>query len=422
MSSNRKSKHDAVEPEPARKQELNAASIDLERSLYNLRDCDGLCAYASTLQCAVGNRCIPCAYKIANFDVALDVPFCQRIPNQRPENCPKSLHSTNAANATNNSIKSLDEIYSSPMLGYTKGTTVLTIGDGDFSFSLAVARFGCRVVATSYETKETLLTVYSGNGQGDVSSNIAELVFRGGEIAYSVDATDLTRTLPQHLACRSFQRIVWNFPCSAVAKGQDGQNQEMDHNIALIRGFIRSATTEAGKLCSNDNNNNRNCQIHINHKTKPPFNHWNIDEIVLSSASQMRYLGRVVLDRFLFPPYIPRKALDRKSFPCHDACTYIFEVEAEVTGSQCYTTRESNPLGALILDDLANLNGIDPSTLVAITPTLLVTLRTRLLENVHSNKHCVRGMSRTRSKQPNVDNHRHGERKRLRTRGYGNHR
>lgn len=38
----------------------------------------------------------------------------------------------------------------------------------------------------------------------------------------------------------------------------------------------------------------------------------------------MKYGGRIVLDRSLFPPYSPRKALDKKSFPIHDACTYVF--------------------------------------------------------------------------------------------------
>jgi hypothetical protein len=39
------------------------------------------------------------------------------------------------------------------------------------------------------------------------------------------------------------------------------------------------------------------------------------------------YIGRIVLDRCLVPPYVPRKALDRKSFPVHDACTYVFALQ-----------------------------------------------------------------------------------------------
>lgn len=43
-----------------------------------------------------------------------------------------------------------------------------------------------------------------------------------------------------------------------------------------------------------------------------------------SSSPVVRYLGRVVLDKSLLPPYTPRKALCRKSFTVHDACTYVF--------------------------------------------------------------------------------------------------
>ena len=38
----------------------------------------------------------------------------------------------------------------------------------------------------------------------------------------------------------------------------------------------------------------------------------------------LEYKGRMVFDKCVFCPYTPRKALDRKSFPCHDACVYIF--------------------------------------------------------------------------------------------------
>ena len=46
-------------------------------------------------------------------------------------------------------------------------------------------------------------------------------------------------------------------------------------------------------------------------------------------------MGRLVLDRCLLPPYVPRKALDRKSFPVHDACTYVFSLEALDMTSGC---------------------------------------------------------------------------------------
>merc|ERR1712176_441559 len=50
--------------------------------------------------------------------------------------------------------------------------------------------------------------------------------------------------------------------------------------------------------------------------------------------------GRVVFDKCLLPPYTPRKALDKKSFPCHDACLYLFGWKMI---SSCSTSNSSFP-------------------------------------------------------------------------------
>jgi 25S rRNA (uracil2634-N3)-methyltransferase len=126
---------------------------------------------------------------------------------------------------------------------------VLTVGDGDFSFSLALARLGVVLTATSYESRATLENVYP-----DIQQTLIEMKRLGATILFQVDATNLARTLPK----KYYERIVWNFPCSAIAKGQDGQNKEMDWNKELVRRFVANARDYAAI----------NCQIHINHKTK----------------------------------------------------------------------------------------------------------------------------------------------------------
>jgi 25S rRNA (uracil2634-N3)-methyltransferase len=328
----------------SRKRSLDAKTSDDKALIIPHRDCDRLCASVATVQCAL-RHCIPCAYKIGAFDVALDVSFCKAVPNQRPELCPRAKIRGN----------------SSPVLGYDQGMKLLTVGDGDFSFSLALARLGCHVVATSYESQETIQKVYV---TVNIQATLAELESLGAEVIYGVDATNLKGTLPSALANLTFQRVIWNFPCSAVTKGQDGQNQEMEHNKTLVREFVNSAR----HLCD--------CQIHINHKTKPPFNQWKIDEVVVSAADNLRYMGRVVLDRHLLPPYVPRKALDRKSFPCHDACTYIFNVMENSERLRASDEETNHPLGALVLHDLTKVDGMTPSTLVTVTPDLIQAVRT----------------------------------------------
>lgn len=281
-------------------------SIDDEnKSSPPLRDTSHLFASPITISCAL--ECVPCAYKIGLFDVALDREFCKLVPNQRPEQCPRS-----------SAPPPFDPI------GFQAGMSVLTVGDGDFSFSLALARLlkprsnNTKLVATSYETKETLRKVYP-----NFDLTISELDLLGATVCYKVNATDLKRTLPASFASHKFHRICWNFPCTAISKGQDGQNDAMERNKGLVREFVLNARYSLSPVDG---------EIHMCHKTKPPFNQWKLEIVALDNIKgdrgpDLHFAGRVVLDRFLFPPYIPRKALDRKSFPCHDACFYVFRQE-----------------------------------------------------------------------------------------------
>lgn len=334
--------------------------------LFPLRDTDRLYASLETVDCA--NKCVPCAYKIGLFDVALDTEFCRQVPNQRPEQCPRLRGPTGEG--------------SSFSMGYQPGMSILTVGDGDFSFSLALARIlfasskKSRLVATSYETEETLRRVYP-----NFDETLKELHGLGATTLYQVDATRLEATLPSDHQSK-FHRICWNFPCTAIAKGQDGQNQEMEDNKALVKQFVVSASP---LLAAKG-------EIHICHKTKPPFNQWKLEQVALEASknNKLEYAGRIVLDRAVILPYVPRKALDRKSFPCHDACIYIFQ-------SQPTMSNDDNIISTIrtlcVTEDTLNAsgNGIpkDPSLLQAVTPDLIQSIR-----SMHLN---ARGMPSRRS-------------------------
>jgi len=103
----------------------------------------------------------------------------------------------------------------------------------------------------------------------------------------------------------------------------------MEFNKQLIRDFV--GNTVASQLLDKTDG-----EIHMLHKTKPPFNQWHIETVALEGLGakgddgddnderSLEYKGRIAFDRCLMPPYVPRKALDKKSFTCHDACTYVF--------------------------------------------------------------------------------------------------
>ena len=294
---------------------------------FPMRDLNNLYALQSTLECALEGKCVPCCYKIANFDVAQDLEVVRKCPNQRPEMCPRDFSKS-------------EQISKPEDVGYDADMNCLLLGDGDFSFSLALARMLRRdkfddkksnhstcmeddlplFIATSYEKESTLLNVYP-----DIKGTIDELKSLGVKVCFQVDATNIAQSLSEKKGLektrlRLFQRIIWNFPCTAINNGQDGQNQDMEKNKELVSRFVCDAAT----LLASDG------EIHMAHKTKPPYNQWNICDIALSNLPvgvddrYMKYKYRVVLDRSCFPPYRPRKALDKKSFSCHDACIYIF--------------------------------------------------------------------------------------------------
>mmetsp|Transcript_28720 Transcript_28720/g.43906 ORF Transcript_28720/g.43906 Transcript_28720/m.43906 type:complete len:388 (+) Transcript_28720:109-1272(+) len=289
------------------------------------RQIANLFVHQETFTCATSNSslCITCAYKIANFDIAQDETFTKAVPNTRPELCTRARFGTETGSEGN--------------YGFKKGMKVLCVGDGDFTFSLALARILCspsetetemdggkrkrkqkrnksKVVASSYESFATLQKVYP-----QIQNTIDELEKLNCEVCYNVDATNLVDTLPLKKEKKGYNRIIWNFPCTAIANGQDGQNQQMLDNQMLVKSFIR----QTEKFISQDG------EIHFLHKTKPPYDQWGIERVAVDDelwdqSCPFEYKGRVVFDKSLLPPYTPRKALDKKSFPCHDACSYIF--------------------------------------------------------------------------------------------------
>ena len=304
--------------------------------------------------------CVPCAYKVGAFDVALDTTFCAAVPNQRPEQCRRLGNRKPQQSTTSRSHTTTT----------TTALRILTVGDGDFSFSLAMARQGrCyEVVATSYESKATLERVYDDDLFSSTVNGLEQDY--NATVYYNVDATRLQETLPPSVlfgpatgaetsnrSKRYFDRIIWNFPCSAVSNGQDGQNEEMDRNKELVRSFVQSALPLLTPVTG---------QILMHHKTKPPFDQWKLPELVVAKKDRNNYvyLGRIVLDRALFPPYVPRKALDRKSFSCHDACTFVFGLRQEGATTTTTTT-----------EPILLASPPYPTQLIPVTRELLYSIR-----------------------------------------------
>lgn len=262
------------------------------------------CAQHSTLQCAT-NHCIPCLYKLfpAGFvdlkqvvEENLDENVSLCFPsNVRPETCPRSQSVAYCGLCTTNS-------------------KILTVGDGDLSFSTSLAKAfvqlsgtAANLTSTTHESLDSLRRVYN-----DALQNIEVLKSHDSRVFHGVDATNFDVATLAPDTEQPFDIIIWNFPCIRIDKGADGQVSELEQNKALLRGFFRSAKSIL----------HPKGELHITHKTIEPFSWWGIESI--AAEEDYSLFAKIVFDRCSYPGYVNRKVLDRKSFPSNDARVSLY--------------------------------------------------------------------------------------------------
>jgi 25S rRNA (uracil2634-N3)-methyltransferase len=215
---------------------------------------------------------------------------------------------------------------------------ILTVGDGNFSFSLALARVLCcskdskvHLIATSHESRDSVIQTYP-----DGEKILQELsCMKNVQVYHGIDATSkyfnnlylfelcliLIATVcldPEQMQTLggSFDRILWNFPCVRVPRGEDGQNKEMEMNKILLNDFF---TLTSSLLTQHKG------QVHVTHKTKPPFGQWEIEKI--AERNGLKHAHSVIFDRCFYPGYSNKKVLDKGSFPIWDSQTFVFVLQ-----------------------------------------------------------------------------------------------
>ena len=294
-----------------------------------IRDCACLYCHRDTLACSLSCNCTACLYKIFPAGTT-DLGGLPLPRNVRPESCqrdyrnkafkdPRQLHSdsisafsssTSSASSSASSASSSQDPLSLPW--YTN-KTILTIGDGDFSFSLSLAKYHAprRVVATSYESHDTVVTTYTNSGkildelQCLGKSQTTSLNMRCGDskessyrsaatvkVLHNIDAKSLTKCEELQSYVNCFDYIIWNFPCVRDTQGADAQTADMDENKEMLRVFFREALPFL--KCSTPS------AIHITHKTIEPFCWWGITNIAEENGLYF-YSGSLLFDRCLFP-------------------------------------------------------------------------------------------------------------------------
>lgn len=308
-------------------------------------ECDGrsrhLYVYSQTLDCVLQRQCIPCLHKIflggrndhyllellsstgvesrkgasssaaaVTVAVAIDTGSVIRKPtrggeeypsNTRPELCVRSglkpVSKVGRGCMSPPQVDLMTNIYGARLEAsdFQSEYAVLTVGDGDFTFSLSLAETdkfqqcidckdssgnpscimeshpriaGCRrlkLTATSHESYQSICITYP-----HAVDTLNRLKHLGATVLHDVDATDLQHGSPFAAEdTHTFDFIIWNFPCVSLPAGADGQTSELEQNRALLRRFFANIrpflTVDRG-------------EVHITHKT------------IVSTHSQLFYV------------------------------------------------------------------------------------------------------------------------------------
>ncbi|KAF5943500.1 hypothetical protein HYC85_017577 [Camellia sinensis] len=160
---------------------------------------------------------------------------------------------------------------------YSSSHRILLVGEGDFSFSLSLAKAfssARNIVSTSLDAHKDLEKKYNKG-----TWNVRELEEMGGLVLCGVDATKMS----QHffLSTQRFDRIIYNFPhveyierrCLRISKGreEDQETKRMITKSKLNKQLVKGFLTNAKVLLRKEEG-----EIHVTHKEGDPYNRWDL--------------------------------------------------------------------------------------------------------------------------------------------------
>ncbi|GMP75928.1 hypothetical protein CsSME_00032837 [Camellia sinensis var. sinensis] len=145
---------------------------------------------------------------------------------------------------------------------YSSSHRILLVGEGDFSFSLSLAKAfssARNIVSTSLDAHKDLEKKYNKG-----TWNVRELEEMGGLVLCGVDATKMS----QHffLSTQRFDRIIYNFPHVGFIF-PEANSCQIKLNKQLVKGFLTNAKVLLRK---------EEGEIHVTHKEGDPYNRWDL--------------------------------------------------------------------------------------------------------------------------------------------------
>ncbi|XP_027063705.1 uncharacterized protein At4g26485 [Coffea arabica] len=199
---------------------------------------------------------------------------------------------------------------------YSSFHEILLVGEGDFSFSLCLAKsFGSasNIVASSLDSYDDLINKYR-----NAKSNLELLKNLGASLLHGLDATKMK--FHNDLLMRKFDRIIFNFPHAGFHGKEDGIHLIGMHR-KLVFGFLGNAR---GMLRADG-------EIHVNHKTTAPFCHWNLHELGIRNSLMLIECVDFRIEEY--PGYSNKRGASPRcddSFPLGECSTFKFIVSPAV--------------------------------------------------------------------------------------------
>jgi len=207
---------------------------------------------------------------------------------------------------------------------YTNKQMLITVGDGNLSFSVSVATAlgsGRRLIATTYDSRDHLQEKH-----GEEAWDNAEILRGlGTRVYHQVDATHLHEAQWLHELSqeansdiRLFDRVIFNFPHVGGSQPEDvAANQE------LLKDFFESAS-KILKPAENENGG----EIHVTLRRTPFYDSWKIADLA-------RFAGLVLIKEMPFEAdkfigYVPKRTSPavREAPSVEGAVTFAFKVGA----------------------------------------------------------------------------------------------
>ncbi|KAG6755471.1 hypothetical protein POTOM_041297 [Populus tomentosa] len=144
------------------------------------------------------------------------------------------------------------------------------------------------------------------------ATNLRELEELGCTIMHGVDA----HTMSKHplLNQKLFDRIVYNFPATALKRSESNTRQIEKHQ-RLVEGFLGSAYDMLEV----------NGEIHVTHKTTEPYRKWDIER--LAQDSGLCLVEKVRFKKADYPGFNNKRGSGPRAdqaFSAGNCCTFKF--------------------------------------------------------------------------------------------------